>query len=492
MKNLKQTQQVLFYFIFFLALTACQDPTGKEQENVKIHVQPLLVGEVTQNTAVLQARTTKTDSLVDEYDVPGKAGIGRFEISTDQDFNQCKQTKWMKSEKENDFIIKEQVTDLEPGKKYYYRLAYGLDTNNTFYSTAGHFKTLPSSSAKEEISFAMVTGMHHYRFWKGNIEKRGVPAPSSKDSILGFPAYESLEEINPDYFIGNGDNVYYDHRPNGANTQKDSLRAHWHRLYSMPRLRSFLLTTGTYWLKDDHDFRYDDADTTNYNKPDEYIPLPTVETGIQLFLEQTPIHDPKEDDKKTYRTLRMGKDLQIWILENRDYRSPNTMKDSPEKSIWGPEQKKWLKKTLLESDATYKLLISPTPMIGPDDTHKIDNHCNTGGFRHERDSFFNWVKKHNLHQEDFYILCGDRHWKYHSILDGIEEFSCGALVDGNSRIGVKPGEGTDPEALIEQPYTDQKPTGGFLITTLKYDQDEPYLHLQWFDEKGKQLYEVKK
>ena len=68
------------------------------------------------------------------------------------------------------------------------------------------------------------------------------------------------------------------------------------------------------------------------------------------------------------------------------------MPDGPGKSIWGKEQKEWLKRTLVASDATFKLLISPTPMIGPDNLRKTDNHCDVGGFQHERDEFFAFLK----------------------------------------------------------------------------------------------------
>ena len=57
------------------------------------------------------------------------------------------------------------------------------------------------------------------------------------------------------------------------------------------------------------------------------------------------------------------------------------MPDGPTKTIWGAEQLAWLKSSLLESDATFKLLVSPTPMVGPDDLRKTDNHTNIGGFR---------------------------------------------------------------------------------------------------------------
>ena len=43
--------------------------------------------------------------------------------------------------------------------------------------------------------------------------------------------------------------------------------------------------------------------------------------------------------EQTYRTFRWGKDLQIWLVEGRDFRSPNNMPDGPDKTIWGAEQK---------------------------------------------------------------------------------------------------------------------------------------------------------
>ena len=54
------------------------------------------------------------------------------------------------------------------------------------------------------------------------------------------------------------------------------------------------------------------------------------------------------------------------------------MPDGPEKTILGSEQKAWLMKTLSESKATFKLVFSPTPIVGPDRKNKRDNHANTG------------------------------------------------------------------------------------------------------------------
>ncbi|MEQ9070688.1 MAG: alkaline phosphatase, partial [Gimesia chilikensis] len=122
---------------------------------------------------------------------------------------------------------------------------------------------------------------------------------------------------------------------------------------------------------------------------------------------------------------------------------------------------------------------------------------NINGFRHERDSFFQWIKDQKLDQNGFYIVCGDRHWQYHSIHPtGVEEFSTGALVDANSRLGVAPGnkKGTDPEGLVKQPYTSNPASGGFLYVKVTPEKEDSKALLQFlfYDEQGKLLHQVDK
>ena len=173
------------------------------------------------------------------------------------------------------------------------------------------------------------------------------------------------------------------------------------------------------------------------------------------------------------------------------------MPDGPEKTLWGADQLAWLKRTLLASDATFKLLISPTPLVGPDDAYKIDNHTNHKGFRHEGREFFKWIVEQQLHEQGFYTVCGDRHWQYHSRDPlGVEEFSCGALVDENSRLGRKPGDpkSTDPKAEIKQFYTQSKKSGGFLRITVGPGKEPGTgsARFTFLDALGKVLYETEK
>jgi alkaline phosphatase D len=117
------------------------------------------------------------------------------------------------------------------------------------------------------------------------------------------------------------------------------------------------------------------------------------------------------------------------LVEGRDYRSPNTQADGPDKTIWGKEQMEWFKQTVEASDATFKILISPTPVIGPDRSQKKDNHSNKG-FYHEGEI----IRKFIASQPNMYVICGDRHWQYVSEHQdyGIVEFSIGANSDDHA------------------------------------------------------------
>ena len=136
-------------------------------------------------------------------------------------------------------------------------------------------------------------------------------------------------------------------------------------------------------------------------------------------------------------------------------------------------------------------------MVGPDDKRKFDNHTNFNGFRHEQSEFFEFLKTSGVLAKNFFIVCGDRHWQYHSIHpSGVEEFSSGALVDANSRLGRLPGDpnSTDPEGLIKQPYSQKTASGGFLeIESAPANSDgTASLKFRFRDEHGEILHEHRK
>jgi len=76
---------------------------------------------------------------------------------------------------------------------------------------------------------------------------------------------------------------------------------------------------------------------------------------------------------------------------------------------------------------------------------------------------------------------------------GVEEFSCGALCDANSRLGRRPGDpdSTDPDAEIQQIYTQAEASGGFLHVTIasRPDQRKPAASFDFYDERGQLLHQ---
>jgi len=460
--------------------------------------QGQMAGRVTESSVILLSRLTQGDELI-KGDLPGMAGVACFEVSLHRDFSGAFRTEWLKASTEQDFIVKTKVGSLKSATRFYYRLVYGPDRTNTRRAPTCTFKTLGGS---DPVSFAVVTGMNYFFFHEGSYKEGG--GYKGPDKHLGYPALATILELKPDFFVGTGDTVYFDHPEkrgsrytglawSGRAKTETEMRRKYHEQFIQPRFAQLFAQVPTYWEVDDHEYRYNDCDNTGDK-------LPSAQLGQKNFREQLPVTDPKDPDAVTYGTFRINQDLQIWILEGRQYRSPNAMPDGPDKSIWGSEQKAWLKRTLLASNATFKILISPTPLVGPDGRGKRDNHTNINGFQHEGNAFFAWLKRHGFGEKNFYICCGDRHWQYHAIHpSGFEEFSCGALVGQNSRLGVKAGspKSTDPEGKIKQPYCvlpPMRPYPGFLVVSVKpgTPTNEVQARFSFYDENGKLRYEETK
>jgi alkaline phosphatase D len=317
----------------------------------------------------------------------------------------------------------------------------------------GRFETAPAADRPADITFTVLTGMMY----------------KDLDHPDGFHIYESMAALKPKFVVPTGDTVYYDIDPPLANTTA-LCRFHWQRMYALPRHVKFHLSVPGYWEKDDHDVLWDDCwPTMKQPKAEPH----TFAEGLRIFREQVPMGE------KTYRTFRWGKDLQIWLTEGRDFRSPNPAPDGPEKTIWGAEQKAWLKKSLLESDATWKVLVSPTPVVGPDRAGKGDNHANKA-FAHEGDEIRRWFRENVA--ANFFIACGDRHWQYHSVHPetGVQEFSCGPASDKHA--GGSPGMNKDYHRF-------HRMKGGFLSVSASRPGGKPSIAFRLHDVHGAIVHE---
>lgn len=358
---------------------------------------------------------------------------------------------WVSVATDKNFTNQWKLDKLTPNTKYVVEMEARLNEKSKISDKIeGAFRTPPNRESEDEIEFCIVT-CHDFR---------------RKDAPNGHKIYDAMMKIFPDFYVHTGDIEYYD-KPEPYAMTEELMRFKWDRIFALPLQRTFWTQVTSYFMKDDHDTLKDDA------WPGMHYGTVSWDRGLEIFdKEQFPTHD------KFYKTIRWGKDLQIWITEGREYRSKNDMPDGPGKTIYGTEQKTWLYKTLKESDATFKVIINANPIIGPDRKNKRDNYANEG-FRIEGDEI-----REFLNQFDNVYLCnGDRHWQYVSNPENTNlwEFSCGAGADMHA------GGWSQEDLRPEHRFLRVK--GGFLNGKVSRKNGVPILSFKHIDVDGNVVHE---
>ena len=441
------------------------------------------VGEVTQTSAIVWTRVTKNaernwkgyrdpkkrEPRVNRYvpseikvedregSVAGAIGQVRVAYAVDASFKAAIVTEWETVKADHDYVQQFRLGGLRAGTKYFLKVE-ARDNSDASVSalSSGSFVTPGEPNQWQNVSFSVVTGQSYWDL----------------DDPKGYHIYPAMQKLGLHFIVPTGDTVYLDSESPRARTI-ELARYHWQRMYSLPRHIEFHRNVPGYWQKDDHDAWANDCWPT-MSAP--WMNPLTFKQGLAIFREQVPMGD------LTYRTIRWGRGLQIWMVEGRDFRSPNTATDSRKKLIWGEKQRAWLKRTVLASDADFRVLISPTPIVGPDRPKgKDDNHSNKA-FQTAGDDFRNWTKAAGL--KNFFVCCGDRHWQYTSVdpKTKLREFSCGPASDQHA--GGSPGR--DPKV---QPFHREK--GGFLTVNVFLTEQVPTVAIRHHDVHGEVVEEFK-
>tara|TARA_R110000737_G_C14618847_1_gene492550 strand:- start:1412 stop:2893 length:1482 start_codon:yes stop_codon:yes gene_type:complete len=357
------------------------------------------------------------------------------------------ETDWYKTESINDFTAQIPLTNLKSGEHYSFELEAMPADGQVHSSVSGSFNT--ASDLMEIKSVNLTTSTCQY-FWNYDDAKRG------------FKTYDAMAKLKPDFFVHTGDYVYYD-RIGPLATDIEKARHKWHAMDGWASIKEFYQQVPIYMLKDDHDLLKDDV------YPDS-SPLGelTLENGLKIWRENVPLKD------KPYRTFRWGKDLQIWLVEGREYRSPKDISAGQPRTIWGEEQKNWFIETFEKSDATFKILFSPTPVVGPDREKKRDNHANQ---LFEKEG--NWIRGFLSDKKGVFVVNGDRHWQYYSIDEatGLREFGAGPVSDSQS------GGWSQDDKRPEHQFLRVK--GGFLGIEVFRNGSVPKIDFRHYDVEGR-------
>ena len=461
--------KVIHIILFYTSLSLVMFTSCSKTEAPVYMANGIKIGEVTQNSAIIWTRLTKhPERNINGHNfpksetkhvnppfgkleemkaaTPGTTGEVHILYNPMNRNAEQKSTPWRSVHAKSDFTLQFQLTDLLPGVEYVVIVEGRSDgANEVSCRVVGKFISAPSKEDTAKVSFSVVTGQEYHR--RDDLEN-------------GHKIYPLMQNLNPSFFVHTGDIEYFD-KPLPYALNVELARFKWNRIYSMPFQREFHNNVASYFIKDDHETLKDDC------WPGQTYGDLTFDDGLKIFKEQVPMGE------KTYRTIRWGKDLQIWLVEGRDYRSDNDMPDGANKTIWGSEQKKWFVDTVEKSDATFRILISPTPIVGPDRVKKNDNHSNKG-FTYEGNEIRSFIGK----QKNMFVICGDRHWQYVSIdtKTGVKEYSCGPTTDLHA--------GGFNENMRTEMHKYLKIRGGFLSVIVERQNGKPEITFRHYGTDG--------
>lgn len=264
---------------------------------------------------------------------------------------------------------------LEPGTRYSYAVYVENDSGSSP-PVEGEFRTAPARTESSPVRFVVA----------GDLGGHGY----CREKNVGYRVFSSMRELEPHFFVANGDMIYGDsdcpaeRAGGGANVPGDFRKiddpevdwtnaevvrevylAHWRYNRADEHFQRFLREVPLYSQWDDHEVINDfGAARQGWPPEPERKGFPVlVRSGRQAFFDFHPLWPDAEEPDRIYRSFRFGKDVELFLLDARSYRSPNDAPDAPGgKTLLGMAQLEWLKRGLASSDATWKIVSSDVPL----------------------------------------------------------------------------------------------------------------------------------
>ncbi len=312
------------------------------------------VGEVTDSSAVVWVRGRSWGRVSVRYAASGATTPSRGEVGVSPAHH---------------LTAKLALDHLVPATPYRYSVQQGTA------QVEGSFVTAPPPDTAAPVRFA----------WSGDLGSR----THCRSVADGYPIFRAMARSPADFFLFVGDTIYADHACGGPDKVPGSefvarkLADFWakHRYNREdPVVQGYFRRVSVYAIWDDHEVRND------FSGPTE----PLMETGRQAFLDYFPIRPPREEPGRLYRRFRWGSLLELFILDTRQYRSPNAETDGPGKSMLGAAQRRWLVDGVTASTATWKIVVSSVPLSVPTGgkTHDSWSNANVLGFPEDKGTGF--------------------------------------------------------------------------------------------------------
>lgn len=320
-------------------------------------------GDIAHDGAVVWARADREAFL-------------QVEWSTTESFRDAVRVPRLALGEATDLTGKLVLSGLPAGQDIFWRatLADLADTNAVSEPATGHFRTAPLGL--RDVSFV----------WSGDTAGQGWGIDEARG---GMTTYAAMLRQSPDFFIHSGDTVYADNplKPEVAladgtvwrNLMTEAkakvaetlaeFRGQW--LYNMldAHVRAFNAAVPMLAQWDDHEVTnnwYWERELAGDERYGEKRAAVLAARAIRAFHEMVPTRQPAEEPGRVYRKIAYGPLLDVFMIDMRSYRGPNTDNDQPvegpETALLGAAQLRWLKAELLASRALWKVIASDMPL----------------------------------------------------------------------------------------------------------------------------------
>ena len=275
---------------------------------------------------------------------------------------------------ESDFTAKMLLENLPAGQDIFYRVRFRDLSHIDIQSepVVGRFRTAPAD--RRDVSFV----------WGGDVAGQGWGINPDDGGMFTFA---TMRKHRPDFLLHSGDTIYADGViPSEVKLADGKL---WKNV-TIPEKAKVAETLDEYRAAHKYNFmddnvrafnaevpifvQWDDHEVTNNWSLSKQLPAAYKERDITLlaaraaraFHEMYPMRESIVEPGRVYRTLNYGPHLDVFMLDERSYRGPNgpNLQTSygPDSYFIGPEQLAWLKRALLNSRATWKVIASDMPL----------------------------------------------------------------------------------------------------------------------------------
>ncbi len=333
-------------------------------------------------------------------------------------------------------------------------IAYAVYAGDSACSDIQRFRTPPAPSARSNFTLA----------FSGDVEARCRP----------FRVFDSIAAKAPDCFLHLGDTVYADIPRREFSPTLEHYRRKHTEIRSDRSLQSFLANTATVAIWDDHEIE-NDANGSH----------PAIDVADRVFREYWPVRAASgasasaSDRKGLFRQLSFGKDLDLFVLDTRSFRSPQADAQSANKTMLGTGQREWFRRAYRASSARYRLIATSVPFHG-------SSQDAWGNYEHERDDLIALFRDaFERHQAKTVLLSADYHfareWPRNE-RHGIYEFMAGPLASFASF-------SRDAQMKARHSRGSHFVYGeGANFGLLHYDAGMDKLRVSYFDDGGNQLF----